>query len=475
MAIGPFEGKSPFSITDIDPNDLLRAYGDLSPALFHGMITQGRGPIEIAWDVVTNKKGQQGQIGTTFKDFNNRLGDGQGLPEEEMNDYTRVVLNGGNPGDVASAQMGSTVNNVERVQLAYDREEKSRSFAAAANKRFPELGMMDLDIFIKDYPERAEQLRISLEEVGLTFNDIKGYLETHQKEALGTGYEPPGPPPSDGEDPTEEFFKTTEAAAAAATDPYADPDVVGYQSYDPKIQETELEKLRGILYQPEEEQSLADLQKVQYSLESGFESENEAEEDERSKYVQNNSLPPIVMLSPKEQFMMIAGSKMGAQMSRPGMRQQLAAYHDIAFGGFVLDNIVPRDYRATPDPTTVEYPYQYYMRGFTESPTEFHSDKVKETRNNSMAKLIEMGKSMEDLSGYSYFDRKIAHNNAMQIAAVKTNANITGIGIHGKLEEAGFNSMLNRYREERGLGKTKLGIAAWFAQKGPRFNVRPAA
>ena len=124
MAIGqsPFEGQSPFSITDIDPNDLLRAYGDLPPNLFQGMITQGIGPIEIAWNVLTKKKGQRSSEGIeTFQAFNNRFGNGQGLTEKEMNDYTRVVLNGGNPGDVASAQMGSTVNNVERVQLAYDR------------------------------------------------------------------------------------------------------------------------------------------------------------------------------------------------------------------------------------------------------------------------------------------------------------------------------------------------------------------
>jgi hypothetical protein len=462
MAIGqsPFEGQSPFSITDIDPNDLLRAYGDLSPNLFQGMITQGIGPIEIAWNVLTKKKGQRSSEGIeTFQDFNNRFGDDQGLTENELTDYTRVVLNGGNPGNVAREIIANTSDEIGKEQLASNKEEKARNFAAAAYERFSELSLMPIEQFRVTYYDLAEQLRISLEQEGLTFDDIKPYLDMNLKEASGKfngNGAPIGKTVSDDEkqSSTDEFFKMTDAAAKDTDDAVA-------ADADPAVDQ------EGTGQPP------TDTGTYTYSLSDIFHGSNIPDEVIR-QYQHNMGLPTIALFSTSDQFRMVAKDKMGLRMSRPGVAERVSAFGDIAFGGYVLDSMMEQEFSGTTPPE--ELFYQYVDRGFTESYADFYSDKQKETRIKNYAKLIDMGKNQTNQtisSDFTKSDWDVANNDNMVFSAIRAYANITGQGLHGQLAEKTFMRLRERYEQERAFDRTNLGPAAWFSEKvgGPRFTI----
>tara|TARA_R100000306_G_scaffold62411_1_gene69728 strand:- start:612 stop:2156 length:1545 start_codon:yes stop_codon:yes gene_type:complete len=474
MAIGqsPFEGQSPFSITDIDPNDLLRAYGDLSPALFHGMITQGRSPIEIAWDVVTKKKGQQTQIGTTFQAFNNRFGNGQGLGEDEKDQYAQVMMNEDiDGGDVARGMIANTSQEVGKIQSAFNREEKVRNFAAAANEIYPQLSLIPLDKFIEMYPSEAERLRISLEEAGLAFNDIKGYLETNLNEASIQ---------LDREATSEQFnnvFNVNDRsrdAHIAETVSGGDPP----QQIGPELPKDLTEKFLGEDIVPTDESVSEEVGLTPQELQRfilGIELNPDDDDDKveiakRTLFTQTEGLLPISTMSPSYQFNIVAASRMGSQKSRPGVSDRAKSFQDVSYGGFILSNVMEQDYEDLTSPR--EYYYQYVDRGFTQPYNEFHSDEEKEKWDKNYAKLIEIGKNMDNPSAFSWSDWIVANNDPMIFAAIKAKANITGRGVRGKFEEEVFNNLQQRYQEERAFGKTNLGPAAWFSEVGgPRFTI----
>lgn len=462
MAIGqsPFEGQSPFSITDIDPNDLLRAYGDLSPNLFQGMITQGIGPIEIAWNVLTKKKGQQSSEGIeTFQGFNNRFGNDQGLTENELTEYAEQIVNGADGGNVARGIIANTSQEVGKIQSAFDKDEKARNFAAAANEIYLNLSLIPLDKFIEMYPREAEQLKISLEQEGLTFDDIKPYLDMNLKEASGKfngNGAPIGKTVSDDEkqSSTDEFFDLTDAAAKDTDDAVA-------ADADPAVDQ------EGTGQPP------TDTGTHTYSLSDIFHGSNIPDEVIR-QYQHDMGLPIIASFSTSDQFRMVAKDKMGLRMSRPGVAERISAFGDIAFGGYVLDSMMEQEFSGTTPPE--ELFYQYVDRGFTESYADFYSDKQKETRIKNYAKLIEMGKNQTNQTISSDFtgsDWDVANNDNMVFSAIRAYANITGQGLHGQLAEKTFMRLRERYEQERAFDRTNLGPAAWFSEKvgGPRFTI----
>jgi hypothetical protein len=489
MAIGqsPFEGQSPFSITDIDPNDLLRAYGDLSPALFQRMITEGIGPIEIAWDVLTKKKGQQSSEGIeTFQGFNNRFGNDQGLTENELTEYAEQIVNGADGGNVARGIIANTSQEVGKIQSAFDKDEKVRNFAAAANEIYLNLSLIPLDKFIEMYPREAEQLRISLEQEGLTFDDIKPYLDMNLKEASGkfdreaTSEEFNNVFNVKGgsrdalivetvsgdveKSSTDEFLDLTDAAAKdtdGAEDGTGDPS--GAFADEP---------VHGPTGQPTG-QPPTDTGTYTYSLSDIFHGSNIPDEVIR-QYQHDMGLPIIASFSTSDQFRMVAKDKMGLRMSRPGVAERVSAFGDIAFGGYVLDSMMEQEFSGTTPPE--ELFYQYVDRGFTESYADFYSDKQKETRIKNYAKLIEMGKNQTNQTISSDFtgsDWDVANNDNMVFSAIRAYANITGQGLHGQLAEKTFTRLRERYEQERAFDRTNLGPAAWFSEKvgGPRFTI----
>ena len=481
MAIGqsPFEGQSPFSITDIDPNDLLRAYGDLSPALFQRMITEGIGPIEIAWDVLTKKKGQQSSEGIeTFQGFNNRFGNDQGLTENELTEYAEQIVNGADGGNVARGIIANTSQEVGKIQSAFDKDEKVRNFAAAANEIYPNLSLIPLDKFIEMYPGEAEQLRISLEQEGLTFNDIKPYLDNNVNEASGkfdreaTSEEfnnvfnvndrsgdariaetvSGGDPPQDEQSSIAQTFLNTDGTEDGTGDPsgaFADEPVHG-----PTGQPTG---------QP----------RTPISLDQIFSSSDLTTLDEIT------GLPPIVSLSLANQFLMVARDKLGPMMSRSGMSERVSSFSDVSLGGFILDKLMEYEIYDVLGNFTApeEYYYEWVDRAFTIPKQEFQSDEYNERKNKNYSKLIEAGKNMDnqvvssDLTSEIW---EIANNTNYVFAAIKAFANITGGGLHGQQEERAFNRLAQEYQQERGFNRTNLGPAAWFAEKvgGPRFTVQ---
>ena len=479
MAIGqsPFEGQSPFSITDIDPNDLLRAYGDLPPNLFQGMITQGIGPIEIAWNVLTKKKGQRSSEGIeTFQDFNNRFGDDQGLTENDLTDYTKAILYGGDPGNVAREIIANTSDEIGKEQLASNKEEKARNFAAAAYERFSELSLMPIEQFRVTYYDLAEQLRISLEQEGLTFDDIKPYLDMNLKEASGkfngeAQFNGNGAPTTetvsdDGEkkDPGTVFIEMTDPAAK-------DTDGTEDGTGDPSGAFAD-KPVHGPTGQPTG-QPPTDTGTYPYSLSDIFHGSNIPDEVIR-QYQHDMGLPIIASFSTSDQFRMVAKDKMGLRMSRPGVAERVSAFGDIAFGGYVLDSMMEQEFSGTTPPE--ELFYQYVDRGFTESYADFYSDKQKETRIKNYAKLIEMGKNQTNQTISSDFtgsDWDVANNDNMVFSAIRAYANITGQGLHGQLAEKTFTRLRERYEQERAFDRTNLGPAAWFSEKvgGPRFTI----
>jgi hypothetical protein len=483
MAIGRFEGQSPFSITDIDPNDLLRAYGDLSPALFQRMITEGIGPIEIAWDVLTKKKGQQSSEGIeTFQGFNNRFGDDQGLTENELTEYAEQIVNGADGGNVAREIIANTSQEVGKIQSAFDKDEKVRNFAAAANEIYPNLSLIPLDKFIEMYPGEAEQLRISLEQEGLTFNDIKPYLDNNVNEASGKfdreatseefnnvfnvnggsgdaliaetvsgGDSPQQTGPPVGDSITQTFLNTdgTEDGTGDPSGTFADKPVHG-----PTGQPTG---------QPRTPISLGQI----------FSSSDLTTLDEIT------GLPPIVSLSLANQFLMVARDKLGPMMSRSGMSERVSSFSDVSLGGFILDKLMEYEIYDVLGNFTApeEYYYEWVDRAFTIPKQEFQSDEYNERKNKNYSKLIEAGKNMDNQAVSSDLTSEIweiANNTNYVFAAIKAFANITGGGLHGQQEERAFNRLAQEYQQERGFNRTNLGPAAWFAEKvgGPRFTVQ---